>query len=426
MTLKKKKKTNIIDNKITQEKNYSLVPLIQYILFVLLVCITPFVFVTKFMLGGIHQISHASWNLFGLQFPVIGTLTVVALIFFLIWQRRKITKKRIIGSMVVIAMILLGHIVQDVYYNICLYDLQMNWHYITYGAYIFMFFQAFNRPNSHLPRVILAAFFSAVGLSVIDEIFQLLLTMRVFDVSDIAKDAWGAAIGFVLMFFVTETHGTKEFNLGRLIDERGFSYLRNPCHTLLLISILALTLLLLSPLLTDHAYIATFIISWVAFILLVLGVIHLIRHARIRIALISLLFLSAILLSGSFLKHRKGFINFASPNLIVYKGIPFPFFDLMIYPNGMPRLSDKKTIFNDRDHFYLLGQDPDILLIGCGFPKDRSMGKFEGESTLFVYNPYTGKATQKIILNTSDACKIYNQMRKEEKNVMFVIHSSGL
>ncbi len=42
----------------------------------------------------------------------------------------------------------------------------------------------------------------------------------------------------------------------------------------------------------------------------------------------------------------------------------------------------------------------------------------------FIYNKETSKGVQVIIKKTSEACALFNRLKEQDKNVMFVIHNS--
>ena len=118
------------------------IAMIQYIMFAVLVVMTPFMVVTRFLQGTVHDVSHMSFSIFGHKLPYIGSAVILGLIAFLIWQRKNITPRRIGAGLVIVGMIALSQKVQDLYGGMSVYDLQRNWHYVAYSAYVFFFFRA--------------------------------------------------------------------------------------------------------------------------------------------------------------------------------------------------------------------------------------------------------------------------------------------
>ena len=398
--------------------------MIQYILFTMLVVATPFVVVTKFLQGAVYKISHLSFTVLGLSLPFVAAAAVLLLVATVIWQRKNITPRRIAGALVVVGMIAWSQWLQDLYGGMSVYDLQKNWHYVAYTAYVFMFFRTFHMRGVSKSKMILASFFSAIALSTFDEFFQLKMSNRIFDVSDIAKDSWGAMMGLILVLFVSETYGRVELGKHSIRQKRLGDYSRAPLAALTITGVCSLSAVMISPLLTDQRYallvlLLTFCVSAVGML-----VVHFSQIRGMRIAFAAIAALVIVPLGGSVLMHRNTFINYNTYNLTVYKGIPIPFFDLLIYPDGMPRLVDKKHFFNNQDKQFLLGQEPSILLMGSGAEGNGGRGFKESEEPHFMFNKETMKETQIIILKTPQACEVFNRLKREGKNVLFVLHNS--
>lgn len=406
-------------------RDSKVVPMIQFILFAMLVVATPFVVVTKYLQGTVHTISHLNWKLLGMEFPIVVTVSIACFIGLLIWQAKNINLRRIRGGLVVLAMISLSQWVQDLYAGMSIYDLQNNWHYVAYSAYIFVFFRAFHVRGVSKTTMILASFFSAMGLSTFDEFFQLFFSGRIFDVCDIAKDMWGAMMGLVLVLFVSETYGTINFKNHTIWQRKLKDYLRYPLSALAITGLLALCAILISPLLTDHRHVGNFIMLFLAFFVIAMIIVHLLQLRRIRRVFITAVVICATLLAGSILINRNTYINYYRNGFTVYKGIPIPFFDLLVYPNDMPRLVDKKHFFNSQDKQFFYGLKPDILLIGSGSKGLGGKGFSVEYGTIFVYNRYRESGTQLIVLKTDEAVKVFNRLKKAGKHVLFVLNNTS-
>ena len=137
--------------------------------------------------------------------------------------------------------------------------------------------------------------------------------------------------------------------------------------------------------------------------------------------------LLAVVLVGqgySYVKHRSEGIVSNRYGLTVYRGIPIPFFDVLFFPDGAFRLVDKKHHFNYRDRTFLLKQKTDIVLIGSGRDGKGGGGFAEAGISQFTFNPFTQRGTQVIILRTPEACRVFNRLRREGKNVLFVLHNT--
>ncbi|NQU05493.1 MAG: VanZ family protein, partial [Calditrichaeota bacterium] len=312
------------------------IALIQYILFTMLVVATPFVVVTRYLQGAVNLFSHLSFPLLGNDIPYVAATAVSGFIAFLIWQRRNITLRRVTASLVIVAMIAISQYVQDLYGGMSIYDLQRNWHYVAYGTYIFFFFRAFHIRKMPMSRMIFISFISTLLMSTFDETFQYFLSHRVFDVSDIAKDSWGAIIGLIIILFVSETYGTIEFKGSRIWKKKLLEYFKDPLSVLTLAGLFSFTTIMISPLLTDHSQILVFLIAVVFAFILEFSILHLLQYKKLRIAFIGILIVGGILLSGSVIKSKGKNITYNNFGMTVYAGLPIPFFDFVIFPNGLP------------------------------------------------------------------------------------------
>lgn len=396
----------------------------QYILFAILVVLTPFVVVTRYLQGIAHIVSHLKLSLFGFEIPYVLILAGACLIALLIWQFRNLTRRKILSLLVIVFLILLSHQTMDMYLQMSFFDLQQNWHYFAYGAYAFFFFRAFNARKMPKNKMILYTYFSAISISCFDEAFQYFMSDRVFDISDIVKDSLGVFLGLLLVLFVTETYGTLEIK-GRSIAQRKISnYFRDPLSALVMLGVLTVSSVLISPLLTDHENWFPCIVGCLSLFVVVMAVIHFSQFKIIRRIFIAIFALLLILLSGSFLLNHDKNITHNSFGLSVYKGIPIPFYDAVIFPDGTFRLADKKHRFSSRDQEYFLKTKADILLVGSGSESRGGKGFDINIGSTFIFNPKTIKGMQLIILPTPEACEKFNQLRKDGKSVVFVLHNT--
>jgi len=287
-----------------------------------------------------------------------------------------------------------------------------------------MFFRAFHIRGVSKATMIYASFFSALGLSIFDEFFQFFLSGRIFDVCDIAKDTWGAIMGLILVLFVSETYGTIHVRQQSVWQKAIRGYLQDPLAVLVVTGLFSFNAVMISPLLTDHRNIGIFLIIFVTAFIIAILILHFSQYRLIRMTMIVLVIVIITGLAGSLIINRNTQINHSTYGLIVYKGIPVPFFDLLIYPNGFPRLIDKKHDFNFQDKQFMLDQKPFILLIGTGTRGLGGKGFMIEEGTTFLYNNHIEAGTQVILLETPEACKVFNRLKKAGKRVMFIIHST--
>ncbi|MBL7190988.1 VanZ family protein [bacterium] len=398
--------------------------LAQYILFAILVVLTPFIVVTRYLQGVVHLVSHLSFSVFGIEVPYVLMAAGAGLIVMIVWQAKNINRRRITAIIISLLLILFAHNTMDVYLDMSFFDLQQNWHYFAYGAYAFYFFRAFNVRKMPKNKMILYSFLSAMGMSLFDETFQFFMSDRVFDISDITKDALGVYIGIILVLFVTETYGAIDLKKHSAVHREIKNYLSEPLSTLILLGVLTISFVIISPLLTEHEYWHMVLIGGFSLFAFFMVIIHLSQFKTARFVMIAAVILLTSGLAVSYAINSKKNITFNAHGLTIYKGLPLPFFDIIIYPNSCFHLIDKKHFFRPQDKKYLQKQEPDIILIGSG-----SMGKggkgFDVETgTYFMFNHFTMKGTQLIILPTPEACEKFNELKKAGKSVLFVIHNT--
>jgi len=110
--------------------------------------------------------------------------------------------------------------------------------------------------------------------------------------------------------------------------------------------------------------------------------------------------------------------------MVVYRGVPIPYFDFMIFENGCFRPVDKKAYFNHPDINFFFTKASNILLIGSGQEAIPRMGFREDLTSQFIYNEVTGEPLQVIILPTEEACGVFNRLKREKKKVVFIVHNT--
>jgi hypothetical protein len=126
----------------------------------------------------------------------------------------------------------------------------------------------------------------------------------------------------------------------------------------------------------------------------------------------------------SYLQHRGDGIGRHQYGLTVCQGIPVPFFDVLVFPDGRFRPVDKKHYFNPRDRIFIDKQRVDIVLIGNGYRGLGGMGFPHPKGSRFLYNAQTGRGTQVIIETSGEACAHYNHLKEQGKRVLLILHST--
>jgi VanZ family protein len=399
-------------------------PRFHVILYSLLLVITPFLMVRDFLQPAIAKLSTSVVRLGTLAVPVVPTVALVLLVTLLVVLRSRLAWRHVFAGVLGLGMIALAQQVADYYFDHLFYELQQNWHYIAYGIFAFMIHRDLGPRGVPLPRIMLLTFFFAATYSAVDEAFQMHMGSRVFDMGDIAKDVWGAAAGMGMLYVGSRRSRNLWTDVRELRKRELGAYLKSPASVFLLLFILGFLFLCFASVLTDPPYWKHILLFTVASFVVVFGLLHYSQFRAGKIVLLALVGICLVTQSFFFLKHRTEHVVYNRYGLTVYKGIPIPFFDVLFFPDGTFRLVDKKHYFNDRDRTFLLRQEPDILLIGSGSQGLGGKG-FAGElPTHFVFNRFSQRGTQVIILPTPEACGLFNRLKQERKNVLFVLHNT--
>ena len=405
-------------------------PITHLILYILLLIVTPFLLQLHHLQPAIGMLSRLSIHIGKLKFPVVLSIVFIFVIFLIIKYRKQLTRLNIFTFLFVIFMIFLGQSSTDYYLNSSFYDLQSNWHYLAYAIFAYMIYRFYKWKKLQAKQIILNTFITALCISTFDEIFQLFMTNRIFDISDIAKDLWGTIIGLIIIFIVIEkgrmiksdNHPKKNLYkpVWRIRHRKIKDYFIQPFSLLFLEIIFTYILLLFSSLLTDASCRKFAVLFTIIGFLIFFFILHNSQKKIFRIIFIGLICIQII----SFIIFFNQNIVYSSKRLTIYKGIPIPYFDIMIYPNGTFRLVDKKMVFNERDRRTIYQEAEDILLIGNGYEGKGGKGFPKETEMQFIFNPAKKKGLQIIILKTPEACKEFNRLKQEGYNVLFINHTS--
>jgi VanZ family protein len=358
----------------------------------------------------------------GLDLPFVPVIAGALLAAVLFRYRAWLTRPRLLAGAIVILMDALAQQITDYYFDHNFYDLQQNWHYIAYGLFAFMVYRDLSPRGTPLAKILLTTFVAAFCFSCFDEGFQMRMSNRVFDTSDIAKDGLGCVMGMVLVS-LGGVH-SKSFVTGarQFLRTRGRSHLRNPFSVLAFETSFVFIMLCCSSLLSDAVYSGWVALLTIGLFLLLCLAVWTLPFRRGRVALGGVVLLAILAQGASAWKYRDAQIGSHRSNLTVYNGIPIPFFDVLVFPDGTFRLVDKKHYFNQRDQMFLLKHSVDILVIGSGERGRGGRGFPEEGIAQFVYNLHAHQATEVIILPSAEACQVFNRLKQERKNVLFVLH----
>jgi VanZ family protein len=398
-------------------------PSTHRILYILLLIATPFLLLQNYLQTFIGQMSALTYSVGGMDIPVTLTIAVAMIGVILCISYKKINRFRAISWLVVIFLFWIGQNSTDYYFNHKFYELQFNWHYFAYAIFAYINYRALSFKKSTPEKIIKLTFALALGVSTLDELAQVPLSNRIFDLGDIAKDLWGAMIGVFIIYFILE-NGSIVKNGWKLRQRTIIEYTKNPLSLLFVLFILSLLFMVIASLLTE----TTLILPAVLITLLLFGavfvIIHLTQFKLWRNLILAIFALLFVIQAYSFSTHFNDNIVSTSKFILNYKGIPIIFFDVMIFPDGMFRLVDKKTEFNQRDQQTIIQKCQNIVIFGTGSEGEGGKGFPFSEETQFILNELNKKGVQIILQNNKAACATYNRIKKEGKRPALIYHNN--
>ncbi len=396
-------------------------PKTHWFLYILLLILTPFLLLQNYLQSFIGQMSVQSFEIFSINFPYTVAIALFFIITLIIFLWKKFTSTRLIGWGIILFLFWIGQKSTDYYFNHDFYELQYNWHYFAYGIFAYLNYRRLSTKNIPPQKIILYTYIYAICISAFDEAIQMPLSNRIFDLGDIAKDLWGTIIGLVFIFFILE-NGKIIKNEWKIRQKNIKDYLQNPISLFLLEIIFAYILMVISSILTDTKYLFPAIGIPILIFIIFFFVIHFSQKKLYRNIFI-ILFIIFISIQGVFFyKYKDHNIVYYKNQLTIYKGIPVFYFDILIYPNGMFRLVDKKETFNKRDLKKIMSFSENILIIGSGESDTGGKGFPEDSESQFVFNYINKRGLQVIKLKTKDACKKFNQLCDEGKKPALILH----
>jgi VanZ family protein len=390
----------------------------------MLLVATPFLMLRNFLQPAIARFSRSGFELGGIEIPSVPVVALILVIVSIILFRAYLTRLRVLAGVLVLLMDGLGQQISDYYFAHKFYDLQQNWHYLAYTCFAVMVYRDLAPRGIRLAKIILITFSCAVLFSTFDESVQLGMSRRAFEMSDIAKDAWGSLMGIVLIYVGGSRPGALLEHWKQLRYRTLRGYFERPLDLMILLIALSLPFLCFASLLTEIGDWMLSIILTISSFIVFFVLFHLSRYRWVKYSLLTIVLAGLVVQSYFFLKYRSDDIVHNQYGLTVYKGIPLLFFDVMIFPDGMFRPVPKKHYFNPRCRKFLLRRETDIVLIGTGSKGLGGRGFPQETVSQFLYNPYTLRGTQVIILESPEACRVFNRLKRERKNVLFVLHNT--
>ena len=391
----------------------------QRLFYSLLLIATPFLLLQNYLQSFIGQLSDIKVTLFKNEVPVIPLLALLLILFLIVWLRKHITRTRVIGWVVVLIMFWLGQQLTDFYFYHRFYDLQYNWHYLAYAIFAFLNYRYLKEKGAEKSKILLSTFITALVISSFDEMIQIPLSNRVFDLGDVSKDLWGTMIGLVFVFVIIENgklfSGYLKIRYPKLKD-----YLSDAVAMFFYLTLFALLFMAFTSVLSDTRY----LFQAIAFPLVIFWVLFLFIHwSQFKVRWVLWILMAAMLGGLVMLQvkyHSKGIVA-VNNHLFLYKGIPVYYFDVLIYPDQTFRLVDKKEFFNQRDKKTIKKLSENILLIAAGSRRDGGKGFNPDKISYFGYNEFRQKGLQVIILDNKSAFDQYNRLTGEGKRVTMIV-----
>jgi len=393
------------------------------ILYILLLITTPFLLLQNYLQSLIGELSNLSYNILEINIPVTVTIAVTIIFIILFFTYKKLNSLRIISWIVIVILFWIGQKSTDYYFNHKFYELQYNWHFFAYSIFAYLNYRVLSEKKIKPQKIITLTFIYTIAISTFDEAVQIPLSNRIFDLGDIAKDLWGSMIGLFFIFFILED-GLIIKNGWKIRHKKLTSYFTNPLSLLIIEFTFAYIFMVSSSLLTSTKYLINSVLISVITVAVIIGITH-ISQIKLWRNLLIIVFSSLIITQTFFLfKYSDENIVYNKNKLLIYKGIPVYFFDVLIFPDGSFRLVDKKKIFNKRDQNTILKTSKDIIIFGSGTDGSGASGFPQNTATQFIYDETAKQGIQIIILENDEACKKFNTLKNEGKKPSLILHNN--
>jgi VanZ family protein len=385
----------------------------------------PFIMLQNYLQLTLRNTAGQIIDIFGIGIPLVLLIVIPPLLALLFVNIKKITRFRLLTLLFVIAMLFVGQSVSDFYVNFKFYDLQNNWHYLAYCFFTVISYRYLSTKDVPIHRIIIITFLRGLAISLFDEGVQVFISNRVFDLSDVAKDMWGLWLGNILIFFfIGQGEVIKQF---KIRQKKLKDYIKSPYSLIALQGLFTFEFLFFSANLTNSIYWLQLTVIVLSAALITFFCIHLSQRKLFFRAFIIFFAALAIALGTSFVINKdKGLMSIGN-NFIVYKGIPLPYFDVLITSDGFFRFVDKKSELKKGDLSKLNDFYPDIILFALTnkpYVPNQLASVNPMKNTYFLYNHLNGSGIQVVVRNYKDAIDEYNRIRME-KNAIIVIHNGN-
>lgn len=230
-------------------------------------------------------------------------------------------------------------------------------------------------------------------------------------------------IGLFFIYFVLE-NGSIFKSKWKISQKNIKSYLQSSPSLMVILFIISYIFLLVSAVLTDTDYLVQAVFITIVISLIILLLIHLIQFRKAKIFVISIMVIIVLGLGISVISNYDKNITYSKNNILIYKGIPIIYFDVMIYPDGFFRLVDKKTTFNTRDQQTIWDKSENIIVIASGQDGEGAQGFNSSTEVHFEFDKNKMRGIQIIPQKNSIAASTFNRLRSEGKRPFLIYHNN--
>ncbi len=401
-------------------------PRTSIVLFSILVVTMPFIMLQNYLQATFREIGGYAINILGIEIPIILLIVCPIILILILINYKKITTISATSFIFILSMLYLGQLSSDFYINYKFYDLQNNWHYLSYCFFTIIMYRYLITKKLPIHKIIIITFLRGLAISLFDEGIQVFISNRVFDLSDVAKDLWGLWIGNISIFFLANNAEICR-NYKNILHKRIKDYLNSPLSLIVFQGLFSYIFIFLSSNLTDSNYAIRLIIITIFTCIIVFLISHCCQFRKLRFIIISIFLIGFISISTSFLINKDKGLDSISNCFVVYRGIPIPYFDVFIKPSGFFRLVDKKEQIKNGDLLKLYEYDADIIIFALGenYNSGNKLININSlRNTYFTYNPLSKNGVQIIVLDYNSAVSEYNRLVNENKKVSIVIHNN--
>lgn len=122
-----------------------------------------------------------------------------------------------------------------------------------------------------------------------------------------------------------------------------------------------------------------------------------------------------ILIAAWFVVNPSGQFGFSREGFTTYSMMPIPWFDIQVRTNGEWRTVKKDGTITEEAILWLMESKPQMLIIGRGYKTETPVDPAILER----------KDCEIKVLETGEALKIFNQLRREQRRVAIHLRSTG-